>query len=294
METKLRDLSVSISISRISVFIILLFLEQFSFAQKNQILFSANFNNAPFQEFVNEVEKQCNVKIFFLNTIPDSVKVNFSVDKMPLDSVFSIVLRKNGINYFFSGEKNIILSKKSSITGNFSDRYKQSERVADTKVPIQKEKQNISEPGEKTLPEVSGDLSYVVGKKGESKNTICQLSGYIRNEKNGEALIGAAVYCQNLKSGVITNEYGYYLIALPVGANDLVITSIGMRKTLRKVTVYSNGQLNIEMAEQITSLNEIVVRGNKYNNISDIQMGISALSSKMIKRIPLAMGEADV
>lgn len=35
------------------------------------------------------------------------------------------------------------------------------------------------------------------------------LSGYLKDKANGEALIGAAVYIPEIKTGVITNPYGF-------------------------------------------------------------------------------------
>ena len=49
---------------------------------------------------------------------------------------------------------------------------------------------------------------------GQQKFTI---NGYIKDIANGEAMIGATVYIQELNSGTATNEYGFYSITVPQG-----------------------------------------------------------------------------
>src|SRR5438876_274990 len=41
------------------------------------------------------------------------------------------------------------------------------------------------------------------------------VDGYVRDIANGEAMIGATVYVQELKTGTITNEYGFYSVTIP-------------------------------------------------------------------------------
>ncbi|MBX9851892.1 MAG: carboxypeptidase-like regulatory domain-containing protein, partial [Cytophagaceae bacterium] len=49
----------------------------------------------------------------------------------------------------------------------------------------------------------------------QSKYTI---SGYVKDEKSGEALIGSSVYVKELTNvGAMTNEYGFYSLTLAEG-----------------------------------------------------------------------------
>lgn len=44
------------------------------------------------------------------------------------------------------------------------------------------------------------------------------ISGIIQDLKNGESLIGATIYIEELKTGSITNAYGFYSITIPRGS----------------------------------------------------------------------------
>ncbi len=55
-------------------------------------------------------------------------------------------------------------------------------------------------------------VSHLLPAQSGSKAT---LSGYIKSAGDGEALIGAGVYVEELKKGATTNVYGFYSLTLP-------------------------------------------------------------------------------
>ena len=67
-------------------------------------------------------------------------------------------------------------------------------------------------------------LCCVLNTNGEEKFTI---SGYITDKNNGETIIGANVFCADLKAGVTTNTYGFYSLTLPEGNYEISFSFIG-------------------------------------------------------------------
>ncbi|MCE3260523.1 MAG: hypothetical protein K0S12_2164, partial [Bacteroidetes bacterium] len=55
------------------------------------------------------------------------------------------------------------------------------------------------------------------------------VSGYIKDSKNGEALIGATIVKQGTQIGTSTNEYGFFSLTLPKGEHTLLINIIGYK-----------------------------------------------------------------
>ena len=47
------------------------------------------------------------------------------------------------------------------------------------------------------------------------------ISGYIEDIASGEELIASTVYVQEIKSGTVTNVYGFYSITLPKGTYNI-------------------------------------------------------------------------
>ncbi|MDB5158645.1 MAG: TonB-dependent receptor, partial [Mucilaginibacter sp.] len=80
----------------------------------------------------------------------------------------------------------------------------------------------------------------------------------------------------------------------PRGRQTLIIHGIGMRDTKRQVILYSDGRLNIEMQEQITSLKEVKISEDKVANVRSTEMGVNKLDIRSIKQVPAVFGEADI
>ena len=53
------------------------------------------------------------------------------------------------------------------------------------------------------------------------------LTGVVKDASNGEDLIGATVYVEELKSGTQTNVYGFYSLTIPGGEYKVVYRYIG-------------------------------------------------------------------
>ncbi|GIV43328.1 MAG: hypothetical protein KatS3mg035_0451 [Bacteroidia bacterium] len=63
------------------------------------------------------------------------------------------------------------------------------------------------------------------------------LSGYVKDAKSGEKLIGVTVYKSGSNVGVNTNEYGYYSLSLPKGNHNIVFSYIGYKKVEKEINL---------------------------------------------------------
>jgi CarboxypepD_reg-like domain len=82
-----------------------------------------------------------------------------------------------------------------------------------------------------------GSKIYEIGDKisagGKSK---CSIAGYVVDARTGEPISGASVYIEKPGIGTLTDQYGYYIFALPKERYTLTIQSgqIGMKLALLK------------------------------------------------------------
>ena len=121
------------------------------------------------------------------------------------------------------------------------------------------------------------------------------LSGYVKDASNGEELIGASIYLTELKTGSITNEYGFYSIKINQGTYTVKISYIGYQTITKTVNLNKNQKLNVELPVEGKALEEIVVTSTKPDeNVRNIQMSVNKLEMKTIQKIPAFFGEADV
>lgn len=122
------------------------------------------------------------------------------------------------------------------------------------------------------------------------------VSGYVKDARNGEGLIGASVFVKELGNGNATNTYGFYSITVPKGTYTLVFTSVGFEKVTKTIELKeSNLELTLEMKESGTELNEVVVKAKREDeNVKSLEMSVNKVEMKTIKKIPALLGEVDL
>lgn len=121
------------------------------------------------------------------------------------------------------------------------------------------------------------------------------LSGTISELSSNESLIGVTVAIPELKTGVVSNEYGFFSITLPEGVYEIQISAIGFREIVQTISLTENLKINFQMAEAAEELEEVIlVEDIEKLNIRKPQMSVNTLSAGTIKKIPVVLGEADV
>ncbi len=121
------------------------------------------------------------------------------------------------------------------------------------------------------------------------------LSGYIKDAKNGELMIGANVFLQGTTTGTSSNVYGFYSLTLPKGKYSITYSLIGYTQQVIEVDLDKDVKLNIELQEEATSLSEVTITEEKEDvNVTSMQMSVAKLDIKQIQKIPALLGEVDV
>ncbi len=121
-------------------------------------------------------------------------------------------------------------------------------------------------------------------------------SGYVKDSKNGEKLIGVNVYVKGTTTGTSTNEYGFYSLTLPKGKYELVASYIGYTPLIKEIDLRAgNVKIDFEISEQDIQLQEVVVKAEADDqNVKGIEMSVNKLDIKTIQKIPAFLGEVDV
>lgn len=126
-----------------------------------------------------------------------------------------------------------------------------------------------------------------------------QVSGTVKDQKNGELLIGVNVkVAEDPSINVIANEYGFYSLSLPEGSYKVIISYPGYKDFEQQITVNQNTKLDLPLSpqEQISkAIDEVVITGiKKDKNLTSAQMGSETLNIKNIEKLPVLFGEKDV
>ena len=126
----------------------------------------------------------------------------------------------------------------------------------------------------------------------QQKRTI---SGYIKDAKTGEELIGATIYVKELKTGGITNVYGFYSLTIPGGKYTIDYSYIGYTTQSVEINLAQSIMNNIELSTTATSLEEVVISAEAVDkNIKSSEMSVVKLNPKEIQTVPVIFGEQDL
>jgi hypothetical protein len=121
------------------------------------------------------------------------------------------------------------------------------------------------------------------------------ISGYISDKITGEILIGATIYDLNSKSGITTNQYGYYSISINKIPTEIEVSYIGYLP--QKITIGRSSavELNIKLTPQNLELHEVVVVGKSVDSPMNTNISnLNVITPKDIEIAPIAFGETDV
>ncbi|RYD51758.1 MAG: TonB-dependent receptor [Sphingobacteriales bacterium] len=84
------------------------------------------------------------------------------------------------------------------------------------------------------------------------------ITGRIREKGSGEVLIGAAVYEPWRRSGVLTNTYGLYQLALPEGESRICLSYVGFKPDTFEVPAAGNFRKDVDL-ETAGNMDEIKI-----------------------------------
>ena len=121
------------------------------------------------------------------------------------------------------------------------------------------------------------------------------ISGYVKDARTGEYLIGSNVYLKELLKGTSTNQYGFYSITMAEGEYTLVVSFLGYKEKQQKISLNKDLRINMELEDASYTSKEIVITGEKQDkNVESPQMGTFEIEMEKIKTLPAFMGEVDI
>lgn len=268
-----------------------------SYSQNTRKTITGTFTHLTLGNFIGELSGKSDYTFFYDPAHKDSLSISFRASDVTLDSLLKSVFRNTSYYYAIDEENSnaFITYKKPIITRLPEALFVQNSELKNIAsketIPLQEQPQEEKAPVGATL---ENKLYEIGGRMLTFGSGKARLAGYIRLIKTGEPIAGASVIVESLKTGAVTNQFGYYSLELPKGRHVLNISGIGIKSTRRQIALYGDGNLNIETSDQVQSLKEVVISSEKVRNIQNVQLGVEKLTLQNIKQVPTIFGEADV
>ncbi|HEY4063973.1 MAG TPA: TonB-dependent receptor [Puia sp.] len=276
------------------LFIALYALSPVSAQDRKPILVSGDFQGIGFPQFAKTLEAGSSLHFYYNPAQVDSLSIRLSVKDQPLESVLDQILQGTNLVYSIDRFNHVFISKGFHILTSIPE-----PTSADSARMVSGGGRNVvatyaKEKGKKGSVTSENKLYEIGIKTNTIQRGAALLIGHVKNTRTGEPIVGAAIYTDAPVVSTVTDQYGYYAITLPRGHHVLNIQGLGMRDSKYQIVLYSEGILDIDLRETVTTLKEVVVSAQKTANIRQVQMGVEHLNIATIKQVPTVMGEADV
>lgn len=121
------------------------------------------------------------------------------------------------------------------------------------------------------------------------------ISGFIKDESNGETLIGVNVYIKGTSIGSVSNKSGYYIIHnVPGGQLTLVVSYIGYKRKEITLTIKSNESkvLNVGLKPEVIQGKRVEVIAEKSSE-KEVKTGYMKITPRELQSAP-QMAELDL
>jgi len=117
-----------------------------------------------------------------------------------------------------------------------------------------------------------------------------QVSGTVK--ENNSPLVGATVEVKGTNVATITGPNGSFVITVPAGKTQLVISYVGLET--QTVNIADKSQIEVNMVQLTNTLNEVVVTGYTAQAKKDITGSVSVVKVSDLKSIPAANAESQL
>ena len=90
--------------------------------------------------------------------------------------------------------------------------------------------------------------------------------GFVTDSSNGEALIGANVFINELGLGMATDVNGYYVLQdIAPGKYDITVSYVGYKIFIRRVTITGDDaiKLDLVLVKELVTFDEVEVTAEK-------------------------------
>jgi len=247
------------------IFVSLFFLQLNLFLSAQDVqekIINGKFQKVSLQDFFSTIEKEHHIRFYYKPEWIKSYQVNQEFKEMPLIQVLNLLFDRQSISFRFFQNNSVVIFPKG-IDG--------------------RQKTGSDEP----------QILVVGDPLNEGRYTTAMIKGKVVDGKNNEPLAGAAVFHPQTGIGTTTNAKGSYEMDLPTGDHTVQVSFMGYEVLNQKIKLIENGSANFEIFEETHSLDEVTVKGDD-SKASKAQMSMVRVNSRIMRELPVMMGEADV
>ena len=139
---------------------------------------------------------------------------------------------------------------------------------------------------------IEGQIVLRAPKRKGLTNNVLTLSGFVTDQSTGEVLIGVQVYVKKELIGAYTNEFGYYVLSLPVGNHQISYSYLGYKTEEITLSLPQSLKKNVSLKQQSFQLSEVVIRPTNREDLHKRNLDQMEISAENLNALPEFAGES--
>lgn len=236
-------------------------------------------------EIIEKLESSFKVKVFYREAWLEHERLNDFDPALGLASALDEVFDGTLLYYSIYQQNTVVLTKGDPLDASLLSRAMFDEPEAEMLDTLDRD------AAMENLREQANQI-HQIGIPGKAGETAV-LSGKITGLYSSQQLPGTSVYIEGENRGTIADGDGTYRIELTTGYHEIRFTHVGMKPAVRKIQLYSEGDLDVQLQQETTSLKQVFITAESVKKERE-HIGFEKLESEKITELPSFMGEADI
>ncbi|NVJ71658.1 MAG: carboxypeptidase-like regulatory domain-containing protein [Flavobacteriaceae bacterium] len=273
------------------VYIGLLLLSFAVHAQKKT--YSFHFENQSLVSILNSIDKQTDYQIRYAESWFEDSPVSIDINNKTIQEVLDHLFTDTEFNYYLLDASTIIITRYKKIYDEIAEGFFQE-------IAIEQDEETtpIISPSlvdKSSLQQTSSQKNIIIGKQGGSASKYwLDIRGSILQRDTQVPIREAVIAVKNTNTYSQSDDQGAFQLRLSRGDYVLSISAAAYQSMEQPITVYSDGSIQLQLNEAVEALEEVVLSGNRINQINSSETGAENIDVEESKTIPLVLGERDV
>ena len=225
--------------------------------QERHILITLQVEDTPLREVLDLIENQTNLSFSYRSRlINEQEPVTLQVKEGSLDKVLELLFEGRKVRFEIV-ERQIVLKRARRL-----------------KVDME---------------------ANMITQGNETSQVRFTISGYVKDLRTGEVLIGATISIPGGLEGTITNNYGFYSLTLKKKVEQIFCSYVGYRLMAIDLVGKENQTIHFTMEKEVAWLSEVtIISGEQDNIIRTSRSSEKRIKPEAIRKMPALFGEKDV
>ncbi len=255
--------------------------------------YSFHFENQPLASILSRINNETDYQIRFAESWFEDTPMSIELKNKSIQEVLDSLFVDTEFNYYLLDASTIIITRYKKIYDELAEGFFQE-------IAIEKDKETptIVSPSlvdKSSLQQTSSIKNITIGKQGASASKYwLDISGSILQSDSQSPIREAVIAVKNTSTYSQSDEQGAFQLRLSRGDYVLSISAAAYQSIEQPITVYSDGSIQLKLNEAVEALEEVVLSGNRINQINSSETGAENIDVEESKTIPLVLGERDV